>query len=228
MALLLFDIDGTILDTCGSGREAANRTFEKFFNIKKAFNKVPLMGRTDTYIWKYACINNNIPLKEYERIKNVLLREYYKYLKEELRKRRNAYVYPGIKEILDATDSRHCLGLLTGNFKKSAIIKLAHFGLDEYFPVGAFGNDEEDRNRIAQLAIKRAEKYYGKKFKPEEIFIIGDTPFDIECAKNTGTISIAVATGGCKYEDLKKYSPDYLFKSFKNPQEFLKIVDGRK
>ena len=186
------------------------------------------MGRTDTFIWKYACINNNIPLYEYEKVKAVLLREYYRYLKEELRKRRNAYIYPGIKDILDATDGRHYLGLLTGNFKKSGMIKLAHFGLDRYFPVGAFGDDDEDRNRIAHLAIKRAERYYRKRFDLKEIFIIGDTPFDIECARKTGTISIAVATGGFKYEELKRYSPDYLFQSFKNPHEFLEIVDGKK
>ncbi len=224
MALLLFDIDGTLLNTCGSGREAANMIFEKYFEVKNAFNSVPLMGRTDKFIWKEVCIINKIPLKEYEKRKNIILREYYKQLKKVLSSKKEAFIYPGIKKILMETRTKHCLGLLTGNFKKSGMIKIAHFGLDKYFPVGAFADDNENRNVIAHIAIKRAERYYRQKFKPQEIYIIGDTPFDIECAKTTGAISVAVATGGFKYEELKKYLPNYLFKSFANPELFLNII----
>lgn len=224
MALLLFDIDGTLVNMKGSGRDASNRVFEKYFGIKNAFNKIPLMGRTDTYIWKMVCQKNNIPLENFKKLKNILLREYYKFLKEELIKHKDAYVYNGIIEILNYSNNKHHLGLVTGNFKKSAYIKLKHFKLDKYFSVGGFGEDNEDRVKVTKIAIKRAKKFYNKNFNNSEIFIIGDTPFDIESAKKTKTISVAVATGGFSYNELKKFNPDFLFHSFENYKEFLKII----
>jgi phosphoglycolate phosphatase-like HAD superfamily hydrolase len=229
MALLLFDIDGTLLDMKGSGREASNKTLEKYFGIKNAFNSVPMMGRTDKYIWKMVCEKNNIPLKVFKKLKKLILKDYYKFLKEELKKRKNVMVYPGLKEILNyCSKNGHYLGLLTGNFKKSAYIKLEHFGLDKYFQVGGFGDDNEQRTKVAELAIKRAKKYFKKNFNNKEIFIIGDTPFDIECAKATNTISVAVATGGYSYNELKLFKPDFLFNSLENYKEFIKIIDSNK
>jgi len=229
MALLLFDIDGTLLDMKGSGREASNKALEKYFGIKNAFNSVPMMGRTDKYIWKMVCEKNNIPLEVFKKLKKLILKDYYKFLKEELKKRKNIMVYPGLKEILKyCSKNGHYLGLLTGNFKKSAYIKLKHFGLDKYFQVGGFGDDNEQRTKVAELAIKRAKKYFKKNFDNKEIFIIGDTPFDIECAKATNTISVAVATGGYSYNELKSFRPDFLFNSLENYKEFIKIIDSNK
>ncbi|MBU1078652.1 MAG: HAD hydrolase-like protein [Spirochaetes bacterium] len=226
MALLLFDIDGTLINTHGSGRDAANISFEKQFGCKDAFNSIPLMGRTDRYIWKAACRNCGISLHTFNKKKHILLRDYYDLLKKELSRSSRATICPGIDKILAKVSRGHHLGLLTGNFKKSGIIKIAHFGLDKYFPIGGFGNDNENRNHIARLTIRRARRYYKKNFKNHEIFIIGDTPFDIECARTTGTVSIAVATGTFKVAELKKYSPDHLFDSFKNHEDFLKIISN--
>ncbi len=226
MALLLFDIDGTLLNAHGCGRDAANDSFKKHLGCKNAFKNIPLMGRTDTYIWKQACLNCNISQKTYNKIKKQLLEDYYACLKKRLLLNSKATLCPGIKEVLTKVKNKHHLGLLTGNFKTSGMIKIAHFNLDKYFPVGGFGDDNENRNHIAHLTIKRARKFYKKQFKPEEIYIIGDTPFDIECAKETGTISIAVATGTFQYNELKKYSPDYLFYSFKDPKKILKIFNN--
>ncbi|MBN1897403.1 MAG: HAD hydrolase-like protein [Spirochaetes bacterium] len=224
MALLLFDIDGTLLYTDGSGRDAASQSFKKYFHIKDAFKNVHLMGRTDQAIWKEVCKMNHIFPEDYEKVKNRLLEDYYAFLKRNLIRRKKGYIYPGIKEILQKVHSHHALGLLTGNFKHGAMIKLAHFDLDKFFPVGGFADDDEDRNNIARIAITRAKQHYALDFQNKDIYIIGDTPFDIKCALSTQTKSVAVATGGYSFEDLKKHKPDYLFHSFKEIDSFLKII----
>ncbi len=221
MALLLFDIDGTLLNTYGSGRDAANESFEKHFGHKNAFHNISLMGRTDLFIWKQVCQNFNIPINNFKKTKNNLLKDYYKYLQIKLFKNKKVKICPGIIEIIKKIKNKHQLGLITGNFKKSGLIKIAHFGLDKYFPVGGFGDDDENRNIIAKRAIKRAHHYYKKKYKQNEIFIIGDTQYDIQCAKTTGTVSVAVATGNNTVNDLKKFTPDHLFSSFSSPEKFL-------
>jgi len=224
VALLLFDIDGTLIDGKGTGRRAANRAFKEFFNIDGAFDNMPMMGRTDEYLWRKACKMKGIPIQEYEQKKQLLLKKYYNYLEEELAGCKDAHLHIGVKELIEESAKKHNLGLLTGNFEKSAKIKVKHFGIDKYFPVGAFADDSEDRNKLPVFAIKRAENFYKKKFNNDEIYIIGDTQFDIECAKKNGLISVAVATGGMSYETLRKWHPDYLFESFAKLDKFLEVI----
>ena len=98
------------------------------------------------------------------------------------------------------------LGLLTGNIQLGAEIKLRHFGLWEIFQFGGFADDHEDRNHIAVAALERARRVMGKDLQPQEIVVIGDTPFDVRCGKFIGAKTLAVATGGAKLAELEKYA----------------------
>jgi len=101
------------------------------------------------------------------------------------------------------------LGLLTGNIRLGAEIKLRHYGLWDFFETGGFADDHEDRNHIAAAALERGRRVLGKNLRPEEIVVVGDTPFDIRCGKFIGAKVLAVATGGAKLDELKRHQPDW-------------------
>src|SRR4029077_8003484 len=98
-------------------------------------------------------------------------------------------------EALDQYDHLH-LGLLTGNYRDAASIKLTHFEIDHFFEWGAFSDDSANRNELVPIARSRAETYDIPQEMLDRIIVIGDTPSDVECARAGGAECIAVATGG--------------------------------
>jgi phosphoglycolate phosphatase-like HAD superfamily hydrolase len=107
-------------------------------------------------------------------------------------------VLPGVFGLLNALtthDATVQLGLLTGNTRLAAEVKLRHFDLWGEFKLGAFGDDHACRNELASIAERRAKQVIGDSLLSEEILVIGDTPRDVECAQSIGAKSLAVATG---------------------------------
>src|SRR2546423_9241238 len=114
-------------------------------------------------------------------------------------------VLPGVScmlNTLSALPKPPVIGLLTGNIRLGAEIKLRHYELWESFVTGAFGDDHEERNCIAGVARERGEKLLGEKLQGEEILVIGDTPLDVECAKSIDARVLAVATGNYGRKEL--------------------------
>jgi phosphoglycolate phosphatase-like HAD superfamily hydrolase len=101
------------------------------------------------------------------------------------------------------------VGLLTGNIRLGAEIKLRRFNLWEQFETGAFANDAADRNEIAATAVRRGETLLGNKLRGEEVLVIGDTPLDIACARYIGAKVLAVGTGMYRPRDLLPLKPDW-------------------
>ena len=131
---------------------------------------------------------------------------------------------PGVSDLLArgyAQRERH-LGLVTGNVEPIAYEKLSAHGLDEYFPVGAFGSDHAERNRLPELATRRAADHTGRAFRPHEhAVVVGDTAHDIECARAVGAQAVAVCTGRYGRDDLSQHDPDLLFDSLGDPSAFV-------
>jgi phosphoglycolate phosphatase len=100
-------------------------------------------------------------------------------------------------------------GLLTGNIKQGARIKLERFDLWDCFPFGAFADDHEDRDQIAAAALRRGSEQYGRELRGDEVLVIGDTPLDIRCGRAIGAKVLAVATGGASLEELERHHPDW-------------------
>jgi phosphoglycolate phosphatase-like HAD superfamily hydrolase len=121
-------------------------------------------------------------------------------------------VKPGIYEILTElqTFSNLATGLLTGNLEKGARIKLDPFRLNEFFPSGAFGSDDEDRNNLLPIAVKRFEDLSQRGITISECILVGDTPRDVECAHVHGAICIGVATGPYSYDSLMEAGADHV------------------
>ena len=118
----------------------------------------------------------------------------------------------GVPEMLDglrALPRPPVLGLLTGNIRLGAEIKLRRYQLWDVFETGAFADDSEDRNQIAVAALQRSRRVLGQELQPDEILVIGDTPFDVRCGKFIGAKVLAVATGGATLEELNPHQPDW-------------------
>jgi phosphoglycolate phosphatase-like HAD superfamily hydrolase len=105
------------------------------------------------------------------------------------------------------------LGLLTGNVKRGARLKLEHYGLWHFFEFGAYSDDHHDRNELGEFALERAREKHGGGFKPCNVDVIGDTPHDIACGKAIGARTIAVATGSYSREQLALHRPDRIFEN---------------
>lgn len=220
--LLIWDIDGTLIDSKGLGRKAMDKAFFNLYNIREGFKDVNMAGRLDSRIVKKAFMINRI-------VDSNLVSFFDKYeenLKQELKSNTSSRVLPGINEILEWTSQQenlfHVLG--TGNCERGARLKLSHLGLDKYFKIGGFGDEDAERWEIIKKAIENAQSFYKTDFKKENIYVIGDTPLDIECGKILEIKSIAVATGGYGYEDLLECEPDYIFQSFEVFEEFLSLL----
>jgi phosphoglycolate phosphatase len=133
---------------------------------------------------------------------------------------------PGIVELLEELHGRAdcALGLLTGNVRKGAEIKLSHFGVWHFFPFGAFADDHHERNQLGPFARQRALEHHGEHFPPEKIFVLGDTPRDIECSRAFGAKSVAIATGKYSIQELASQKPDFLFADLKNTHQVVRTL----
>ncbi len=116
------------------------------------------------------------------------------------------------------------LALLTGNLAKGAEIKLDHYGVWDYFEFGAFADDSHDRNELGPYARARAKEKSGEEFPPERIYVIGDTPRDIECGKVFGAKTVAIATGNYSGPELAAHDPDHLFEDLSDTEAVLRAL----
>ena len=117
-------------------------------------------------------------------------------------------------------------GLLTGNLRRGAETKLGFYGLWEYFPVGAFADDSETRNDLGPHALRRAKEHWGLEFPVGQVWIVGDTPHDIACARAIGARAMAVATGGFKAAELAGHGPDVVLESLDDTAAFWDAIGG--
>jgi len=208
--LILFDIDQTLISSAGAGVRALNSAFQQEIGISNALEGIRCDGKLDTAIIKEV-LERQGDVAHPELAHSVLGR-YLECLSVEMDQTREGHIKPGIRTLLDLLhQSGSSLGLLTGNVRQGALIKLRHFALDSYFPIGAFGDDAEERWQLVPIAKARAEKHYRASFPPNLVFVIGDSPRDIECCRPSGAVSIAVATGSSPLETLATFQPDYLF-----------------
>jgi phosphoglycolate phosphatase-like HAD superfamily hydrolase len=212
MKLLLFDIDGTLVNTHGAGLRAINRAFETRYGHPAVLDGISLAGRTDGRIMMdiFAKAGIDFYSDELDLIKML----YFENLAEELQNGQKCLL-PGIAELVPSLHKNESiyLALLTGNWQHSARLKLETFGLNEYFPFGAFADDAVDRPDLVPVAVHRFERQYGFKPRPQDIYVIGDTPSDILCAKPHGVVSVAVATGSYSVKELQGYEPDFVLEN---------------
>ncbi|MGH2442599.1 MAG: HAD family hydrolase, partial [Chloroflexota bacterium] len=131
-------------------------------------------------------------------------------------------VLPGVPELLRALSQRHeHLGLLTGNLRRIAVAKMTHAGLDGYFQEGGFGEESSVRAHLVPVAVAKASAHSGRVFPPRRVFVIGDTPMDIEAGLEHGMRTVGVATGPYSLPDLKEAGAETVLASFADTEATL-------
>ncbi len=194
--LILFDIDGTLLQTQRAGVSAMTSALEELAGHQISFDGIEIAGRLDVLIWKdlvqrYSLDDSADALARFRSI-------YGGYLEKRLRDNPTALAMPGVANLVSALAERKdvTLGLLTGNFQETGRMKVRAAGFDpDTFVVGAWGDDGATRRDLPPVAMKRFESLGRGVIEPERVVIIGDTPHDIDCASFNGCRSIGVATG---------------------------------
>ena len=226
MILLLWDIDGTLLASGGAGMRALERAVTAVFQLPFAadLSDIDWAGRTDR--WIAAKIFEKYGIDHTQPNVDAFLDAYISRLPAELAQ--STHVLPGILEILTTADShpRFAQGLLTGNLQRGAATKLGHFDLWRFFPFGAFADDSPLRNDLGPHALRRASRHSGHDFDPDRVWIIGDTPHDIECGKVIGARTLAVATGHHSHEQLAHHEPDALLTDLSSASAFWACVES--
>jgi phosphoglycolate phosphatase-like HAD superfamily hydrolase len=223
--LLLWDIDGTILHTGKAGETALGRAMEKLHGVNRGLQGLEIAGRTDKWIVEQLLARDGKPNGTAEVAH--FLDVYVELLAEEL-PRRNGGLHPGVLGILEEAHKRPELvqALLTGNIEKGARLKLTRYGVNHFFEFGAFADDSALRNELGPHAKRRAKEHHGEEFDPERIFVIGDTPHDIACARAIGAKAIAVATGAFTEKQLKDSGADAVFTDLAHPKSFFQLLDS--
>ena len=223
--LVLFDVDGTLVHTGRAGSQAFAKTFATEFNARDGIDKIRFAGRTDVNLVREFFGFHNIPATP-ENFQRFF--ERYIFWLDQILAHSTGKICQGVSGFLNdlrTLPNPPTLGLLTGNIRLGAEIKLRHYGLWGVFKTGGFADDHEDRNHIAAATLERGRRVLGKNLRPEEIVVVGDTPFDIRCGKFIGAKVLAVATGGAKLDELKRHQPDWAVEDLTRVSAF-EIVGG--
>ena len=204
--LILFDIDGTLVDTGGAGLTALQDAAVEVFGGEGP--PLDLAGSTDGGIVRglFEHFGRKFDTEIVEEFYQAYLQRLNRHLDEP---KYGGHLLEGVSSLLASLEEEgHCLGLLTGNIDKGAMIKVAHYGIAEHFQFGAYGDDHWDRNKLGPIALERAIKATGRKFTSEETLVIGDTPKDVACAHAFGANCVAVATGSFNEDQLDACGAD--------------------
>jgi phosphoglycolate phosphatase len=214
----LFDIDGTLLNVDSSFIKPLIEEILKVFSIDPDIvNRIDYAGHTDASIFRRLLGKHQEDDELFENIKRVYIERMDQFLTPE-----DVNVFVGAAESVEYLHQKNqYLGLLTGNFRETARIKLRAAGLNHFFEFGAYGCQHTNRNFLPADAEKAFQQHTGIALENRKFIIIGDTPHDIRCARYFGAISVAVTTGHYTFTELSEHNPDLTLESLRYPEKWL-------
>jgi phosphoglycolate phosphatase-like HAD superfamily hydrolase len=210
--LILWDIDGTLVRAGEVGAEIFDAAIEKILG-RRPSDRVVMSGKTDPQIVAEYLLDFDLPDAP-SHVPAILVE-----LEAELVARAQeisdrGFVLPGIEELLArlAADDDIDQTVLTGNIAPNALIKLSAFGLDRWLnlEMGAYGSDHADRNELVPIAIDKVRAARGHRYRPDQVWVVGDAPNDLACARAGGARCLLVATGRPTFDELEALGPDAL------------------
>ena len=224
MYIVLFDIDGTLIDTCGCGLQSLRSAFTDVFR-RTPPARIDTCGRTDRGIARAMFRSESI--EDSHSNWTAFHTAYLRHLEDQL-PLREGRILPGVPQLIDAMQARDdvAVGLLTGNTPAGARVKLEHFGIFHHFSFGGFGDKTPERNAVAESALAAARERFNGRVDPSRVWVVGDTPLDIECARHVGANVVAVATGQFQREQLEQAAPDLLLDDLSDAAGLLGQMDG--
>ena len=226
MRLFLFDIDGTLINAHGVGHHSLVYAMERVFGTAGAHEAYDWRGKTDKQIVCEIVRQAGVPEPVLHARLDECFETYRRKLEEHLGNGHLVTVLPGVPGVLERLSRRtdSLLGLLSGNVEGGAWAKLKPTGLAPFFRLAAFGSDDGDRRRLPAIARQRAQDLVKHEIPFSDIYIIGDTPLDVDCARACGAKAVAVATGQHSMEELAAVAPDLLFQDFADVEASLRSL----
>lgn len=220
---ILFDIDGTLLLDGGASHLAFDRAFLDLYQVENASIDVFKSGRTDFAITQDAAqkrLGRELSSAELATFNQI----YVGYLTATLSDYDKFKVLPGVSSLLERLSrSNILLGLQTGNIEGAAHAKLARGAIDSYFSFGGFCMQSTERATVVNAAMGRLRKAH-PELPNSAVFLVGDTPFDVQAGKQAGIHTISVCTGKFTREQLATASPSYIMDSLEDTEAFFRII----
>ena len=214
--ILLFDIDGTLVSTGGAGAVAWRQAFEELHGIPADIGEFTEAGMTDP----------DVGAKTFEAVLHreptphelaQLIQRRLEHLPDAVADSEGYRVLPGVPERLkQLSRDGHLLGIITGNGDGAAHIKLERGDLNRWFTFGAYASAGLARPDIVREAVQRGEAMLGQDVPNAEIYVIGDTPLDIQAAHAADCTAIAVATGRYDVAALEEAGADHVLESLED------------
>jgi phosphoglycolate phosphatase-like HAD superfamily hydrolase len=217
----LFDIDGTLIRPgLTSVLDGFRVAFRTVFGIDEVVHRIDTGGMIDRQIIREIARLHGRPCSPEQ------MAEAHRVIADYCRSiRLGPVVLPGVTELLAILEAQsYPKGILTGNIQEVAWLKLGEAGLATNFQFGAFGDEADERAHLVPLAVERARQTLGVDVAPEQVWIIGDTPRDIACARANGARVVAVATGRWTTDQLVEHEPDALFADLQDAEKFLAAI----
>lgn len=216
--VVLFDIDGTLIVTGGTGRRSVNRAFQALYNRADACDSFGFDGMTDRSIARLGL--EAIDVEASAEAIDGWLAAYLLALNDEVaRASADSFrLLPGMREAISAAQgARMAVGLGTGNVREGARIKLERVGVHHHFKFGGFGCDAEARPELIRLGAARGAEQLGIPLAECRVVVIGDTPRDVDAARAIGAECIGVATGRYSVAQLEAAGAHRTFADFSPP-----------
>ena len=226
---MLWDVDGTLLRSNGVAQRAFDVAAEHVLGRPPGEHEVRMSGKTDPLIALEILLFAGLPEEEaHELLPRVVERLEAELAEARELVREQGYVMPGVETLLTELhdDSRVVQSVLTGNTAANAAVKLEAFALDRWLDldVGAFGSDDSDREHLVPIALDRVRRLRGRALGPEDVWVVGDTPRDLACARAGGARCLLVATGRFSLDELEAEDADELLPDLTDTDRVLKLL----
>jgi phosphoglycolate phosphatase-like HAD superfamily hydrolase len=214
---VLFDIDGTLIDSGGAGAVAWREAFQDLYGIPADIGRFTDAGMTDPEVGRltFEAVVGHAP--SFSELAQVLARR-QRHLPQAVAQSEGYRVLPGVRERLEQLhDDGYLLGLTTGGTEAAAHIKLARAELNHYFCFGGYGSDSADRVELTRRAIERGGVTLGEPLEPSRATVVGDTPLDIQAAHGAGAVAVGVATGHFSVDELRATGAEHVLATLEEP-----------
>jgi len=210
---ILFDIDGTLINTGGAGAASWRLAFDELYGISADIGKFTDAGMTDPAVGRRtfeAVLNRKPERREFTR----LMERRNFYLHQTVQESKGYEVLPGVNELLPKLiDGGYMLGIVTGNVEAAAHVKLHRANLNRFFSFGGYGSDSDERGEVTRIALERASQVYGEKVERDQAFSVGDTPLDVTGAHAAGIECVGVGSHHYTADQLRQAGADYAITS---------------
>jgi phosphoglycolate phosphatase-like HAD superfamily hydrolase len=226
--LVLWDVDGTLIRAGDIGAAVFDSAIEAVLGVHPG-QRIQMSGKTDPQI--VAEYLDQLEIAEADGMIDAVLARAARDLADAAAAgvlTREGYACPGVGDLLEAIAGEPDVisSLLTGNILPNAITKVSAFGLDRWLRIGlgAYGSDHRDRNQLVPIALGRVEEELGLRVDPTDVWVVGDTPRDCECALAAGVRCLLVGTGRFTASELATLGADAVLDDLADTRAVLKLL----